>query len=727
MPPAGVQPGRCGLRTAGAAHELHSRAFFGHNAGMLSQLLFYFELLAFLAGTLLYGFLAREIYRRRDVLPGNRPLRAAAVTLTLWFGVTLIDHQAFLLLGLKDPAAVGAIFDLIRAGAWLLSFPLLAHVMERVLALELGSSRLAPLAWAAYAPLLLLLVPFIRFARSGETLLVPATRAVFPLVIFHAAFSLVLAMVLAEAVARRLKGRLRIFIRVFAGTLAMVCLILVSSLLVDPWASEPGVAGRLARTGLLSSLLLPGLLFAYFVRTYHLLHLSLSFRTVRHFVTAILMVLAIIAAGPVLGVEDEKLLRRALAAALLVGLLLGGTYAPLADRLLGRSRTLRNFFGKGVSPRELDRLVERLQVAALEDGDTIDRAAAELGRWLGEEVRLLESPEDGPENLWKYFQDSGESMVTRHGSPSPELARSLGKAGLHAAYALRVDQEVEVILGLPATSTGGGYADGQLEAVRLASRQLAGSLALRKLAESRIRQERLQEGQERLSMLGMVAASLAHEVKNPLSSMKALAQTLREDLATAVEEEGTLPAEGVEDLDHIVEQIDRLNRTTVEILGLARPGEGEVTELAELVASTLYVLKAEARKRAVEIDSSGLQIGATVRGTAASWQTVVFNLVLNALLHTASGGTVRVSLEHRPGVLVFATSNPCEPKSEAEIEQLFQPFVTSGGTGLGLPLVARRVRELGGRVQVRWQEGQLRFEVAVSHSGGDATEGKERT
>lgn len=335
----------------------------------------------------------------------------------------------------------------------------------------------------------------------------------------------------------------------------------------------------------------------------------------------------------------------------------------------------------------------------------------------------MESPEEGLEDLWRYFRDSGESMVTRHGAPSPELARSLGKAGLHAAYTLRVDGAVEVVLGLPATAAGGGYADGQLEAVRLACRQLAGSLALRKLAESRIAQERLQEGQERLSMLGMVAASLAHEVKNPLSSMKALAQTLREDLATAVAQQGSLPAEGVEDLDHIVGQIDRLNRTTVEILGLARPAQGAVTELAELVASTLYVLKAEARRRAVEIDSSGLQEGATVAGTAAAWQTVIFNLVLNALEHTDSGGTVKVLLEHRSDSLVFATANPSEPRSEGEIEQLFQPFVTSGGTGLGLPLMARRVRELGGRVRVRWEDGELRFEVAVK-LGGPAAEGE---
>ena len=215
-------------------------------------------------------------------------------------------------------------------------------------------------------------------------------------------------------------------------------------------------------------------------------------------------------------------------------------------------------------------------------------------------------------------------------------------------------------------------------------------------------------------MLGMVAASLAHEVKNPLSSMKALAQTLREDLAAATADGGSLPPEGIEDLDHIVGQIDRLNRTTVEILGLARPGQSEATELAELVASTLYVLKAEARKRAVEIDSFGVHDVPAVAGTAAAWQTVIFNLVLNALEHTPAGEAVEVCLEERPGAVVFATSNPSEARSEEEIETLFQPFVTTGGTGLGLPLVARRVRELGGRVEVRWQEGYLRFEVAVA-------------
>jgi signal transduction histidine kinase len=283
----------------------------------------------------------------------------------------------------------------------------------------------------------------------------------------------------------------------------------------------------------------------------------------------------------------------------------------------------------------------------------------------------------------------------------------LARQDLHAVFPLRLEGRLEGLLALGTSPTGGGYADGELEAVRLALRQLAATLTLRRRMRARVAEERQLGEQERLSLLGLISASLAHEIKNPLSSMKALAQALREDLA------GQEPAseDGVADLDVIIEQIDRLDHTAREILGIARPRPGDATELTALVESAVYVLRAEAKKRGIEVDVGAVDEVGEVPGSAAQWQSVIFNLILNAVAHTDSGGTVSVRLAAAGDEVVFETANPAGPLGEEERARIFEPFVSDGGTGLGLALVARRLDEIGGRVEVRCEDGEVTFSV----------------
>jgi signal transduction histidine kinase len=152
-----------------------------------------------------------------------------------------------------------------------------------------------------------------------------------------------------------------------------------------------------------------------------------------------------------------------------------------------------------------------------------------------------------------------------------------------------------------------------------------------------------------------------------------------------------------------------------------------VCDLHASVEGAVYILGAEARRRGVELESAldDSPELARVPGSPASWQTVIFNLVLNAVRHTAAGTTVRVEL----GLwgtegLVFTTANPAPELSAADLERVFEPFVSSAdrseatedpaGTGLGLALVRRRVDELGAEVSARLVDGEARFRVELS-------------
>ena len=117
------------------------------------------------------------------------------------------------------------------------------------------------------------------------------------------------------------------------------------------------------------------------------------------------------------------------------------------------------------------------------------------------------------------------------------------------------------------------------------------------------------------------------------------------------------------------------------------------------------------RKRAVELSFSLSASVGEVPGSPSRWQTVVFNLVLNAIAHTPAGGTVRVALIGTEEEVICEVINPGEPLSEEARRRIFEPFVSDGGTGLGLALVARRAEEVGARVEVECAAGKVCFRV----------------
>lgn len=692
---------------------------------MLAELHRYVELLVFLAGTFLYGFLARAVLRRRRVLPGNWPLRLLLVCLTLWYGLTLADELLDLLFGQPPWLALpGTVLDLVRASAWLFSFPLLVQTLDRI---ELREGLRAPdsprrllplLTWATLIPFAL---PALRFASSGEPLLAEAARRAYPWVVLQASITLPIAAVLAWRLARRVvDGRLAKFLRRLAGVAILMLGILAWGALVDPWAPDARGLARGVRTLLLAGLLLPGGLFAFFVQRYNLLRLSFSHRALRHFSVVLVLVALVMASGPMLG-EDLRVVRRFVAWGLGLALLLGFAWAPLVDRLTARSTALRRWLGKSVTPPELERLMEGIEDPAGGEPAVFQECAAAIGHWLGTEAFFVRSPEEDPEMepFWRFCAVPEAVRVDRLDPPDERLAALLGRRDLHAVFPLRVAGELEALLALSATATGGGYSSGELDGVRLALRQLAAVLALRRVASERLAAERRALDDERLRVLGLVAASLAHEVKNPLSSMKALIQAVREDLVaeTAKTAKTARLDDCVADLEVVLEQIDRLDQTTREILGMARPRRGATAELAPLLRSIVYVLRAEAKKRGVELQDEIADVG-TAAGSEAAWQTVLFNLALNAVEHTPDGGAARLRLAREGDRVVFETRNPGAEITEGALddtalERIFEPFVSDGGTGLGLALVARRVEELGGTVSARRCEDGVCFRVEL--------------
>ena len=229
---------------------------------------------------------------------------------------------------------------------------------------------------------------------------------------------------------------------------------------------------------------------------------------------------------------------------------------------------------------------------------------------------------------------------------------------------------------------------------------LAGHIAVAvencQLLEEKVKLERELAERERMASLGQMAATVAHEVKNPLSAIKSITQVMRED--------ETVSREYGRDLDLITGEVDRLSRSVSQLLSFSRPSAvaASPASLSEIVGTVLALTRAEAEQRLVKV-SVDLKANPQFDGErTAALKEVLLNLTLNAIQAINVEGEVRIESEASTGKLWISVSDNGAGIAADQQEKIFQPFFTTKqrGTGLGLAIVARRVRELSGEVSV---------------------------
>ena len=740
---------------------------------MSQDLLLFAQLVVFLTGTVLYGFLVLDLMQQPRAFAGLA-MRLLVACLGFWYAGCFVAGLLDILVP-GVPERFDTAFGLVRGVAFLASFPLLVHAARDLTSHRPAWGWLVP----GYLSLLLFAPAAARAWQAHGVPLAETARRLYPWIALHAVASGAIAAWLLLAALRRAEDRRETdFLRwLLAGLGAMEALLAAGALLrparlarsgVDamaggPAGGAPWIEAWWRLSAELSGLVL-GLVFLAFVQRYSLLRLSLSRRGVRRFLYVLAAMALLILAGPAVGIAGTDASRRLVAGGVLVALAAAAAATPAEQMARRRFPGLRRLIGRTAGAEEIEALTRRLRTLTLSDRELRRVTEEELSRWLGVTARFLAPPPEAaaargaeaaepgaeaaaepwaeaaraaPPPLWDHLAaDPGARTFSRLDAPLPQLAAELDRADLQAVFPLRVAGRLDSVLGLAIGNAAAGYEEGEREAVQIVVDQLAAALEMRRLVEARLAAERRMAEHERLSLLGLVSASLAHELKNPLSAMKALAQTVHEELAR--EHPG---GEQAQDLGVIVEQIDRLHAVAREVLSFARSGDGsaaeclacddgregaadgseadggsvELTPLTRLLRSTLYVLRHLARQRGIEIVADAVSEVGNVRGTTAAWQTVLLNLALNAVQHAPAGSEVRIRLERGAGGddwVTFHTEN-AGSLDAAVAARLFQPFASSSGSGLGLALVAQRVRELGGEVKLDGSPGRILFEVRV--------------
>jgi signal transduction histidine kinase len=227
------------------------------------------------------------------------------------------------------------------------------------------------------------------------------------------------------------------------------------------------------------------------------------------------------------------------------------------------------------------------------------------------------------------------------------------------------------------------------------------------------------ETSERLSALTRITAGVAHEVKNPLNSMRLWLENLKENLPPGNE----VSTQAVRVLDS---EIDRLDRVVKRFLDFTKPVEMRVEEvsLAPLLARIVEVAQLQIDRAKLRVDLRLANDVPPVRGDSELLRQAVLNLVLNAVQAMPEGGRLTVSLERRGDdaqVLVADTGKGIPAEHRNRIFQLF--FTTrKGGSGLGLATTFRIVQLHNGSIDFVSEPGQgTAFRIELPLARGPAT------
>jgi signal transduction histidine kinase len=208
--------------------------------------------------------------------------------------------------------------------------------------------------------------------------------------------------------------------------------------------------------------------------------------------------------------------------------------------------------------------------------------------------------------------------------------------------------------------------------------------------------------QEKLASLGVLAAGVAHEIRNPLTAIKFRLYSLKK----------SLPAAGVDNEDATVigNEITRLERIVQDFLQFARPSDPELVTIPvqRILEEVHELLKLQLKKSAIELKLESSD-SAWVRADTQQIKQVLINLVQNSADSIGHDGVITLGVRNgyvsgRKGtgetVLVEVTDNGKGIPPEVR-KRLFDPFFTTkeGGTGLGLPIAARIVEKHGGELR----------------------------
>lgn len=622
------------------------------------------ELAGFFLGIVLHAFLVRVVLRRRPRAEFERLLLILNGALLAWFAGNFVA----VLLRQMDLERVGPALQWVEAA----SFSALAvlpatllhthwhYLRRRFPALAGSRPRLHPLVIALYGTLAALpsALPYLFTDPS----IAPIQRL--------GPFRLPFLLVLLAAYLGSLQLQLRVYResrdpvekRLFSRLMPMFLAIPLFTLWVFESGAAEGPGQELLVALALMASLLPSCVVAYYIYRFQFLQIQ-----VHRSLASALLVLAVMGAY-LWGIRRlVALLETELGAP---GLLLEATFLAC---LLLLFPTVSNWVQGWVSRAFTEEMLHFRKVAEKLQELSLTTIAAPTYRAAAETLLCSELPATTARIL------PADSSADPGLLPLRSATRQVGWLDL---------------------KTTGPDTPGRREGIRLICSELAAALERCELLERHLALQRELSRRSRLEELGRMAAAVAHNVGNPLSSMKTLLQ-LRAESPAADDEEKL-------ETRMIVDEVDRLARTVASLLRFSRsdtppPIAHELVNLHALVDGLLVVLRGKLEdKRLTAVWTSVAAEGCEVAADRIALSEIFSNLLINAAEASPTGGRIELGLTRveRGFELTLTDQGPGIPEDLRD--KVLEPFVTTKatGTGLGLAICRRRIEELGGRFRL---------------------------
>ncbi|RUL54299.1 ATP-binding protein [Lysinibacillus antri] len=203
------------------------------------------------------------------------------------------------------------------------------------------------------------------------------------------------------------------------------------------------------------------------------------------------------------------------------------------------------------------------------------------------------------------------------------------------------------------------------------------------------------EQQNSLNAIGEMAASIAHEIRNPMTSLKGFIELLKMNSAD----------DSKKYLNVMDSELHRMESILSDLLYLSKPKQRsfETLSINQVVEEVVELMQPHAIQHNINLIMKCYDpYTAKIFGNENRLKQMLINLVKNAIEVMQNGGTIMVSIEYTDDGVLLAVQDEGQGIAEAELKQLFTPFYTTkeAGTGLGLVLVKKVVEEHNGSVTV---------------------------
>ena len=211
---------------------------------------------------------------------------------------------------------------------------------------------------------------------------------------------------------------------------------------------------------------------------------------------------------------------------------------------------------------------------------------------------------------------------------------------------------------------------------------------------------------KRLASLGQIASAIAHEIRNPLSSIRGLTQFLLQSSSEDNEQKS--------DLKVIIKEVDRLNELINQVLDFSRPKKLNFTcfSLAETIKELVNLLKSESREKEIQFQLFLDCPHQDIFADRDQIRRALMNVILNSIQAISTKGKITISLKSAPyrgqeAVLISIKDSGTGISGE-ELAHIFDPFFTtrSQGTGLGLSIAYNIIEMHQGIIIVKSEEGK---------------------